>query len=142
MPGSSRPRAPSQLKVQREKNLEYSKSLGPQKPRSSSDVEGSIARRRVSKYLQASKSHTDLQQRNLKSSVDSSYKAGQLKKVPIGFGLAVEQQHTNPMQGPGARAAPTGVRADAAVMHSNPMLASASSPAGKVVTERRGAAEV
>jgi hypothetical protein len=124
------------------KTLECSKSLRLQKSRSSSDVEESIARRRVSKYLQASKSQTDLQQRNLKSSVDSSYKAGQLKKVPIGFGLAVEQQHTNPMQGPGAGALPTGVRTDAAVLHSNPMQASASSPTGKAVTGRRGAAEV
>jgi hypothetical protein len=61
---------------------------------------------------------------------------------PIGFGLAVEQQHTNPIQGPGDGAPPTSARADAAVMHSNPMQASASSPTGKVVTGRRGAAEV
>ena len=37
------------------KTLEYSKSLRLQKSRSSSDVEESIARRRASKYLQASK---------------------------------------------------------------------------------------
>jgi hypothetical protein len=126
------------------KALECTKSLRQHKSRSSSDVEESIARRRVSKYLQASKSQTDLQQRNPKPSVDSSYKAGQLRKVPIGFGLVVELQHTNPMQGPGDGAPPTGVRADAAVMHSNPMQASASSPTGEVVIAigRRGAAEV
>jgi hypothetical protein len=124
------------------KMLEYSKSLRVQKSRSSSDVEESIARRRVSKYLQTRKIQTDLQQRNPKPSVDSSYKAGQLRKVPIGFGLVVEQQHINPLQGPGDGAPPTGVRADAAVMHSNPMQASASSPTEKVVTGRRGAAEV
>jgi hypothetical protein len=124
------------------KTLERSKSLRVQKSRSSSDVEESIARRKVSKYLQTSKSQVDLQQHNPKTSVDSSYKAGQLRKVPIGFGLAVEQQHTNPMQGPWDGARTTGVRADAAVMRSNPMQAPAPSPTGKVVSGRRGAAEV
>jgi hypothetical protein len=57
--------------------------------------------KQVSKYLQA-RSQTNLQQNNPgfnpKPRADSSYMAGQLEKVPIGFGLAVEQPLKNPLR--------------------------------------------
>ena len=79
------------------KTLEYSKNPRLQKLRSSTDAEESIAHRKVSKYLQA-RGQTNLQESNPKPRADSSYMAGQLEKVPIGFGLAVEQPLKNALR--------------------------------------------